>query len=83
MQTEEDRYADLEKPIEDVRNMATIVASMTDEAGGIAAAEVTINRRSWEVLSFAVHHLHELIGGLHRQYFADEAKALAEVDARL
>jgi hypothetical protein len=66
-----DPYGDLEKPVEDVRNMSMIVSSMMDDAGGVQAGTVTIDRRVWETLSFAVHHLDELVGGLHGQYFRD------------
>jgi hypothetical protein len=71
MQTEEDRYADLEKPIEDVRNMAAIVAQVMQQEAGLEAGDVTIRARSWETFSFAVYHLHELANNLHKQYFND------------
>jgi hypothetical protein len=51
---------DLEKPIEDVRNMSMIVSSM-DDTGGVEASTVTIDRRNWESLSFLVHRLDGLI----------------------
>jgi hypothetical protein len=57
MQAEEDRYADLEKPMEDVRNMAAIVAKVMEENGRLEAGDVTISAQSWETFSFAVYHL--------------------------
>jgi hypothetical protein len=51
--------------------MSMIVSSMMDDAGGLEAGDVTIDRRHWETLSFAVHHLHELIEGLCAQYHRD------------
>jgi NADPH-dependent curcumin reductase CurA len=71
MQTEEDRYADLEKPIEDVHNMAAIVARVMEHEAGFEAGDVTISRQSWETFSFAVYHLHELANNLHKRYHRD------------
>jgi hypothetical protein len=64
---QEDRYADLEKPIEDVHNMAAIVARVMEHEAGFEA----ISPQSRETFSFAIYHLKELIDGLHTQYFRD------------
>jgi hypothetical protein len=72
MQTEEDRrYADLEKPIEDIRNMAAIVTQVMETEGGLEAGDVTIRAQSWETFSFAVYHLQELVNRLGTQYHRD------------
>jgi hypothetical protein len=68
MQTEEDRYADLEKPIEYVREMAQVVAQL--------AAHVESGRVAWDPCLFAVYHLAELANTLHAQYHGDEAAAV-------
>jgi hypothetical protein len=69
MQTEQDRYADLEKPIEDIRYMAAIVTRVME--GGLEAGDVTIAAQSWETFSFAVYHLQELVNRLGTQYHRD------------
>jgi len=71
MQTERDQYADLEKPIEDVRNMAAIVTQVMQQEAGLEAGDVTISAQSWETFSFAVYHLQELANNLHKQYHRD------------
>jgi hypothetical protein len=68
MQTEEDRrYADLEKPLEDVREMAQVVAQM--------AALVESGEVAWDPCLFAIYHLAELANTLHAQYHGDEPAA--------
>jgi hypothetical protein len=67
MQTEEDRYADLEKPIEDVREMAQVVAQL--------AAHVESGEVAWDPCLFAVYHLAELANVLQARYHGDEAAA--------
>lgn len=70
MQTEtEDRYADLEKPIEDVREMAQVVAQM--------AAHVESGKVAWSPCLFAVYYLAELANALHARYHGDEDAAAA------
>ena len=71
MQTEKDRLADLEKPIEDVRSMAAIVTQVTQHEGGIEAGDVTITAQSWDTLLFAHYHLQELVDRLCTQYHQD------------
>jgi hypothetical protein len=73
MQTERDQYADLEKPLEDVRNMAAIVTQVMQHEGGIEAGDVTITAQSWDTLLFAHYHLQELVNRLCTQYHGDEA----------
>ncbi len=67
MQTEGDRYADLEKPIEDVREMTQVVAQL--------AAHVESGKVAWEPVLSAIYHLAELANALHAQYHGDEAAA--------
>jgi hypothetical protein len=67
MQTERDQYADLEKPIEDVREMAQVVAQMV--------AHVESGEVAWGPCLFAIYHLAELANTLHAQYHGDEAAA--------
>lgn len=69
--TTPDPYGDLEKPIEDVWNMAAIVAQAMQSEFGLEAGDVTISAQSREAFSFAVYHLQELVDGLHRQYFRE------------
>jgi hypothetical protein len=71
MQTERDQYADLEKPIADVHNMAAIVTRVMEREAGFEARDVTISVQSWETFSFAVYHLQELANNLHKQYHRD------------
>jgi hypothetical protein len=71
MQTERDQYADLEKPIEDVHNMAAIVTRVMEREAGFEARDVTISAQSWETFSFAVYHLQELANNLHKRYHRD------------
>jgi hypothetical protein len=66
MQTE-DRYGDLEKPIEDVREMAKVVAQL--------AAHVESGKVAWGPCLFAIYHVAELANTLHAQYHRDEAAA--------
>jgi hypothetical protein len=63
----QDRYADLEKPIEDVREMAQVVAGLAEhvESGKVA----------WGPVLFAIYHLAELANTLAAQYHDDEAAA--------
>jgi hypothetical protein len=63
----DDRYGNLEKPIEDVRGMAQAVAALMEhvEAGKVA----------WGPCLFAVYHLAELANTLHAQYHDEEAAA--------
>jgi hypothetical protein len=65
MQTERDQYADLEKPIEDVREMAQVVAQL--------AARVESGQVAWDPCLFAIYHLAELANTLHAHYHGDEA----------
>jgi hypothetical protein len=67
MQTERDQYADLEKPIEDVREMAQLLAQY--------AAHVESGTVTWDPCLFAVYHLAELANTLHAKYHGDEAAA--------
>jgi hypothetical protein len=71
MQTEEDRYGDLEKPLEDVRSMAAIVTQITQHEGGIEAGDVTVGAQQWDTLLFAHYHLEELVNRLCTQYHGD------------
>jgi hypothetical protein len=65
------RYADLEKPLEDVRNMADIVTQVMQHEGGLEAGDVTIGAQSWDTLLFAIYHLQELVDRLCTQYHRD------------
>ena len=67
MQTERDQYADLEKPIEDVREMAQVVAQLV--------AHVESGKVAWGPSLFAIYHLAELANTLHAQHHGDEAAA--------
>jgi len=71
----QDQYADLEKPIEDVGNMAAIVTQVMQQEAGLEAGDVTIRARSCETFYFAVYHLQELANGLHADYFRARADA--------
>jgi hypothetical protein len=66
----DDRYGDLEKPIEDVRGMAQAVAALMEhvESGKVA----------WAPVLFAVYHLAELARELHAQYHDDGDEAPAQ-----
>jgi hypothetical protein len=60
---EEDRYGDLEKPLEDVREMAQVVAQL--------AANVESGKVAWGPCLFAIYHVAELANTLHAQYHCD------------
>ena len=62
-----DTYGDLEKPIEDVREMAQVVAAL--------AAHVESGKVAWGRCLFAVYYLAELANTLHARYHCDEAAA--------
>ena len=65
MQTEEDRrYGDLEKPLEDVREMVQVLAQL--------AAHVESGKVAWGPCLFAIYHVAELANTLHAQYHGDE-----------
>ena len=65
--TKQDAYGNLEKPIEDIREMAQLVAQY--------AAHVESGLVTWESCHFAILHLAELANTLHAQYHGDEAAA--------
>ena len=72
MQTEEeDRYGDLEKPIEDVRNVATIVGMAMQPYALEEDGVVKFNDDTWATLLYAIGHLKELIDKLYQQYHRD------------
>jgi hypothetical protein len=62
-----DRYADLEKPIEDVREMTQLLAQY---AAHVESGEVT-----WDPCLFAIYHLAELANTLHARYHGEAAAA--------
>jgi hypothetical protein len=64
---QEDRYGDLEKPIEDVRAMAQVVAQLM--------AHVESGQVAWGPCLFASYHLAELANTLHARYHDDEDAA--------
>ena len=72
---EEDRYGDLERPIEDVRNMAAIVGMAMQPYALEEDGVVKFNGDTWARLLYAIGHLRELIDKLHEQYHDDEAAA--------
>ena len=59
--------ADLEKPIEDVREMAQLMAQY--------AAHVESGVVTWDSCLFAIYHLAELANTLHAQYHGDDEAA--------
>jgi hypothetical protein len=71
MQTEEERYGDLEKPIEDVRNEATIVGMVMQPYAIEEDGVVKLSGDTWATLLYAIGHLKELIDKLHQQYHRD------------
>jgi NADPH-dependent curcumin reductase CurA len=63
-------------------NRTSVAEVAMEHHGGFEAGDVVIRERSWETFSFAIHHLHELIDGLHAQYFRDDhAKVGPEFDS--
>ena len=72
---EEDRYGYLERPIEDVRNMAAIVGMAMQPYALEEDGVVKFNDDTWATLLYAIGHLRELIDKLHEQYHNDEAAA--------
>ena len=68
MQIEENRYGDLGKPIEDVREMAQVLAQ-----GQAAPCGIRQGRLGPSL--FAVYHLAELANTLHTQYDGVEVTA--------
>jgi hypothetical protein len=71
MQTKEDRYADLEKPLEDVRNEATIVSMVMQPYAFKEDGVVKFTDDTWGTLLYAIGHLNELIDKLYQQYHRD------------
>ncbi len=80
MQTEEDRYADLEKPIEDICNMAAIVSMAMQPYAFEEDGVVKFNDDTWATLLYATGHLKELIDKLHQQYLCLSEFKLARTD---
>jgi hypothetical protein len=72
MQTERDQYADLEKPLEDVRNEATIISMVMQPYAYGEDGVVKFSDDTWATLLYAIGHLKELIDKLHEQYHDDE-----------
>jgi hypothetical protein len=66
-----DRYADLEKPLEDVRNEATIVSMVMQPYAFKEDGVVKFTDDTWGTLLYAIGHLNELIDKLYQQYHRD------------
>jgi hypothetical protein len=71
----DDRYGDLEKPLEDVRNQATIVGMVMQPYACEEDGVVKLSGDTWATLLYANWHLKELIDKLHQQYHDDEGAA--------
>jgi hypothetical protein len=72
MQTERDQYADLEKPLEDVRNEAAIVSMVMQPYAYGKDGVVKFSDDTWATLLYGIGHLKELIDKLHQQYHRDD-----------
>ena len=67
-----DAFGDLEYSINDCRDMCNLVVRLFDEGGeSHATGGVTIAQPEWDELSFALHHLQGMVGGLFRQYHGE------------
>ena len=67
-----DRLADLEKPLEDVRNEATIISMVMQPYAYGKDGVVQFSDDTWATLLYGVGHLRELIEKLHQQYHQGE-----------
>jgi hypothetical protein len=66
-----DRYADLEKPLEDVRNEGAIVGMVMQPYAYEKDGVVKFTDDTWATLLYAIGHLNELIEKLYQQYHRD------------
>ncbi len=71
----DDRYGDLEKPLEDVRNEATIIGMAMPPYAFEKDGVVKFTDDDWATLLYAIGHLKELIDKLHQQYHGVEDAA--------
>lgn len=82
------RFRDLESPICDIRNMAIIVAGLTEELAcdgrpaarrlGAPQQSILVSHETTEVFTFAVYHLESMIKDLHKQYHGVDPRPLVE-----
>jgi hypothetical protein len=69
------QYGDLEKPLEDVRNEATIITMAMPPYAFEKDGVVKFSADDWATLLYAIGHLKELIDKLHQQYHGVEDAA--------
>ena len=68
---QKDAYADLEKPLEDVRNEATIISMVMQPYAYGKDRVVQFSDDTWATLLYGIGRLRELIEKLHQQYHRD------------